>query len=207
MQQTTEPEAITRRASGKAQIRVQTQRERILSAAQKCFIEEGFHAASMASIAATAGMSPGLIYRYFNSKNEIIIAIIDRQLTCLRAEIAMLDDTVNLAERLTTRYGNCGTGLTPGLSPALVLEMSAEATRDPDIAAAVAAFDSTLRADICSWLDRLNRGKVTTNSDSRAFILQCLIDGLKVRQTREPHIDRGLLRTALNEILPLLTRP
>ena len=42
----------------------------ILDAAKKCFIEHGFHAASMANIAETAGMSPGLIYRYFENKER-----------------------------------------------------------------------------------------------------------------------------------------
>ena len=43
----------------KAQARAEAQHERILSAAQQCFIEHGFHAASMASIAETAEMSAG----------------------------------------------------------------------------------------------------------------------------------------------------
>ena len=51
--------------------RAEAQRERILAAAHKCFAERGFHAASMASIAETAEMSPGLIYRYFAGKAEI----------------------------------------------------------------------------------------------------------------------------------------
>lgn len=198
----------TKSGSSPAEIRMQAQRERILNAAQQCFVEDGFHAASMASIAETADMSPGLIYRYFSSKNEIIIAIIERQLGLLRAEIAVLDGQVDLASRLTERYGNCGTGQTPGLSPALVLEMSAAATRDADIAAAVAAFDSTIRADISDWLHRthLDNGQHISirTATMRALILQCLIDGLKVRQTREPDMDKKLLKAALNEIIPSL---
>ena len=191
-----------------AETRTQAQRERVLIAAQKCFVQDGFHAASMASISATADMSPGLIYRYFESKNEIIIAIIERQLQLLRAEIAVLDGSIDLSARLTERYGNCGSGQTDGLSPALVLEMSAQATRDADIAAAVAAFDTTVRKDISDWLGRASAvsgqhpgGKVT---DARALLLQCLIDGLKVRQTREPDINRKLLKSALDLIMPLL---
>lgn len=42
---------------GKDTPRAEVQRERILCAAQKCFIEHGFHAASMANIAETAQMS------------------------------------------------------------------------------------------------------------------------------------------------------
>src|SRR5690606_21791567 len=66
--------------------RADLQRDRILQAAQRCFVEHGFHAASMASIAGTAGVSAGLIYRYFASKNEIIVAIVERQLALLRQE-------------------------------------------------------------------------------------------------------------------------
>lgn len=51
--------------------RAEKQRQRILAAARRCFVERGFHAASMATIADTAEMSQGLIYRYFESKNAI----------------------------------------------------------------------------------------------------------------------------------------
>ena len=67
-------------ATASALARAARQRERILDAAEKCFIESGFHAASMAHIAQTAGMSAGLIYRYFDSKATIVKAIIERHL-------------------------------------------------------------------------------------------------------------------------------
>jgi len=195
----------------KAQARTLAQRERILVAAQQCFIEAGFHAASMASIAETAQMSPGLIYRYFKGKNEIIVAIIERQLVFLRAEIAMLDGSIDLPAILVEGYDGCRAGQTEGLSPALILEMSAEATRDTKIAQALAAFDDALRTDIAGWLGRSEKyggqGLSRQASASRALILQCLIEGLKVRQTREPEIDRTLLKAAMEEVLNLLLQP
>jgi AcrR family transcriptional regulator len=197
--------------TSKAATRTLAQRERILVAAQHCFIEFGFHAASMASIAETAKMSPGLIYRYFNSKNEIIVAIIERQLVFLRAEIAMLDGSIDLPSILTEGYGGCRPGQTEGLSPALILEMSAEATRDPKIAEALAAFDNTVRKDIADWLGRSEKyggqGLSRRDTVTRALILQCLIEGLKVRQTREPELDRALLKSALDEVLSVLLHP
>ena len=54
----------------KAGNRADAQRERILCAALKCFIEHGFHAASMANIAEAAQMSAGLMYRYFENKGD-----------------------------------------------------------------------------------------------------------------------------------------
>jgi TetR/AcrR family transcriptional regulator, repressor for uid operon len=48
---------------------------RILDAAKACFVKSGFQGASMAEICASAGMSPGALYRYFASKEAIIAAI------------------------------------------------------------------------------------------------------------------------------------
>ncbi|HEX5057405.1 MAG TPA: TetR/AcrR family transcriptional regulator [Gammaproteobacteria bacterium] len=190
----------------KSTVRAEAQRERILTAARKCFIEHGFHAASMASIAETADISIGLIYRYFEGKNEIIVAIIEQQLTLLRADLALLDNSVDLAARLAEGCGTCGTNPARRLSPALFLEMSAEATRDPKIAAALNAFDGAVRGDIAAWMsrgkDQGGYGQPETLSPARALLLQCLIDGLKVRAAREPELDKILLKQALDEILP-----
>jgi TetR/AcrR family transcriptional repressor of uid operon len=48
---------------------------RILDAATACFRRHGFQGASMQQICAEAGMSPGALYRYFESKEAIIEAI------------------------------------------------------------------------------------------------------------------------------------
>ncbi|MGL6222787.1 MAG: TetR/AcrR family transcriptional regulator, partial [Steroidobacteraceae bacterium] len=77
--------------------RAEAQRDRILCAALKCFIDHGFHAASMASIAETAQMSAGLMYRYFENKNSIVLGIIARQLDEKRAGIRQLHSSNDIA--------------------------------------------------------------------------------------------------------------
>src|ERR1700704_4051429 len=47
-------------------------RTQILEAAIVCFAKRGFHQASMHDISAEAGISVGLIYRYFQSKEAVI---------------------------------------------------------------------------------------------------------------------------------------
>src|SRR5205085_9689200 len=59
-------------------------RSEILQAAQSCFARAGFHQTSMQEICAEAGMSPGNLYRYFRSKEDIIAGIAERD----RAETA-----------------------------------------------------------------------------------------------------------------------
>ena len=53
-------------------------RDEILVAAQTCFARSGFHQTSMQEICTEAGMSPGNLYRYFRSKEDIIAGIAER---------------------------------------------------------------------------------------------------------------------------------
>ena len=50
-------------------------RAHILGAARRCFLRDGFHATSMQDLFAEAGLSSGAVYRYFRSKDDMIIAI------------------------------------------------------------------------------------------------------------------------------------
>lgn len=49
----------------------------IVAAARKVFIERGFDAASTAEIAANAGVAEGTIYKYFESKRDVLLAVIE----------------------------------------------------------------------------------------------------------------------------------
>ena len=53
-------------------------RRQILDAAADVFARRGFHAASMAEIARSFGMSAGHIYNWFDSKEAIIEALVER---------------------------------------------------------------------------------------------------------------------------------
>jgi AcrR family transcriptional regulator len=53
--------------------------EKILRAALGLFKEKGFHGASMALIARRAGVSKGLAYNYFRSKDDLLTAVVERR--------------------------------------------------------------------------------------------------------------------------------
>ncbi len=59
-----------------------------MDVALELFAEEGFHSASISKIASKAGISKGLMYNYFDSKEELIKEIIEEGLDKL---FAMLD--------------------------------------------------------------------------------------------------------------------
>lgn len=190
----------------KSEARSQQQRERILNAARSCFVKHGFRTASMAKIAETAGMSPGLIYRYFDSKNAIILAIIEQQLEDARNDIAALapdTDLVPLFRQLFTEWQRGDSEL---MNPALLLEMTAEATRDPQVAQALAAADRVTGSDLNDWLNKMAEGESRSLSSreiaARSFLLRCLLGGLALRAIREPELDPQVLNDSLKLIFP-----
>jgi AcrR family transcriptional regulator len=188
--------------------RAEQQRIRILDAAQACFVREGFHAASMASIAEAAGMSAGLIYRYFDSKSAIILAIIERQLQDKLANIAKLAEDPDIGRRFVDFFVRLRRGDADVVNPALLLEIGAQATRDPQIADALAHSDRAAAAALSEWLRQVTRARGLTLDDAgiraRGLALQCLFDGLAMRAVKDPDLDPRLLAAALGVVLPSL---
>lgn len=54
-------------------------RERIIQVAARLFLEKGFEKTSMRDIVEASGMSKGAIYHQFDSKDEILIAVYQKQ--------------------------------------------------------------------------------------------------------------------------------
>lgn len=186
--------------------RAEAQRHRILDAAEKCFIRHGFHAASMAGISNEAQVSAGLIYRYFENKDAIILAIIERQLHERREDIARLQTDVDLAGRIGELLATWKKGEGRVMNPALFLEMSAEASRNPEIAKALGRADGRCRADFTQWLQELVRARKIAMDEAeierRALALQCLVEGLAVRTMREPDLDASTFVEVVKLMLP-----
>ncbi|MFC8385021.1 TetR/AcrR family transcriptional regulator [Nocardia sp. NPDC057272] len=60
-------------------------RQQILDAAQLCFARKGFHDSSMLDILAESKMSAGAVYRYFKSKDDLIVTVTAQTSIELRA--------------------------------------------------------------------------------------------------------------------------
>lgn len=193
------------RPATKTSARAQAQSERILWAAEKCFIEHGFHAAGMALIAETAGMSPGLIYRYFASKSAIILAIVERQLVHARAGIRALHDSPDFGGSVIEIFCRWRDAEPDIMNAALFLEMSAEASRDPLIAAGLRASDREIRNELAAWLSASvadgGKGLPAARARTQAIALQVFMEGLAIRSLREPDIPLAALKTAVGDFV------
>jgi AcrR family transcriptional regulator len=63
-------------------------RDEILAAAKEVFAHKGFHATTIGDIAKRAGLAYGLVYWYFDSKDELFHALMAVEEEALRAHIA-----------------------------------------------------------------------------------------------------------------------
>ena len=106
----------------------------ILDAAVVCFAKRGFHQASMHDISAEAGISVGLIYRYFQNKEAVIAAMADRHKNQIHEILERARQAPNLRESLETLFtAHCGE-TEPQVTAAFVVDLFAEASRNTHVA-------------------------------------------------------------------------
>lgn len=75
-------------------------REQILAAAMTCFARRGLHQTTMQDISEEAGISVGLIYRYFESKEQVIATMAAERLAELHRKFAEARSMPNLVAAL-----------------------------------------------------------------------------------------------------------
>jgi len=193
-------------APSAALLRNRARRDQILTAAVKCFVENGFHGSSMAVLAKRAGMSVGHIYHYFESKDAIIEAIVDKD---IEEAPGMLDDFSGADDVVAAMMDRLDETVERHLDrdrAALRLEILAEAARNPRIAAKVHSADTIARNRLIQALSgrltNLSPGEVADRVEAIAAIFQ----GLIVRAVHNPDLDRdAFVRTAHLVLRELLT--
>lgn len=189
--------------------RGERQRARILDAAERCFIESGFHAASIAHIAAAAGISPGLIYRYFSSKNDIVRTIVERHLATDGCSVMQrLNTREDFSARMLEVFESWRRRDNPHMNAALMLELIAEAARDPEILEIVRGVDRVAGKDLTVAVQRAAREEGTRlsaeSASLRVVMLQCLFEGLACRVVQKPELDSAALRPLLDKVIAAL---
>jgi TetR/AcrR family transcriptional repressor of uid operon len=109
-------------------------RVQILDAALVCFAKRGFHQASMHDISAEAGISVGLIYRYFENKDAVISAMADRHKKEIHEVLKRAQQAPTLLESLEILFTAHCCEDAPQLVSAFVVDLYAEASRNPRVA-------------------------------------------------------------------------
>jgi TetR/AcrR family transcriptional repressor of uid operon len=109
-------------------------RTQILDAAVACFAKRGFHQASMHDISAEAGISVGLIYRYFENKDAVISAMADRHKQEIHEVLERARQAPTLLESLEILFTAHCCENEPRVISAFVVDLYAEASLNPHVA-------------------------------------------------------------------------
>lgn len=191
--------------------RAEARREQILCAASGCFRDHGFHGASIAQISKAAGMSAGHIYHYFDNKEAIIAAIVERDLESLLTLTAELRGAHDIKEAMIEGVAE---GVRKNLEPleaGLKLEIVAEAARNPHVADIVRSADHICRNSLADTLRGIR--KADGHADDEATIagmvevLAAMFEGLMIRSIRNPQLDRAVVtRCFRNTVRDLLNQ-
>jgi len=86
-------------------------RQRILDAALKVFAKQGYHSATVDAIAKTAGISKGLMYNYFKSKDEVLNELMIGMMEALMCEYMPLKPSKKFTKDDIIKFINLGIDL------------------------------------------------------------------------------------------------
>lgn len=193
--------------------RTLARRQQVLDAAADCFRRRGFHAASMAEIAKTAGMSPGHIYNLFENKDDIIAAIVERDCQDILARIAEFRQAGDLLEQMLAGTEEAIDEHSQVAEAALQLEVLAEASRNPKLAAVVQRSQALvnekaqelIRQSLGDHADQLPSGEI----QGRALMLGALFNGLTALGVRDPAMSQRVpaMAPVMRRVLQVLLAP
>lgn len=161
----------------------------IAMAAARVFLAKGFHGASMQDVAREAGVSMGLLYRYFEDKAALIAAAATIDRAPLLAEIAALGAVADpLAGLEVLLVSVIGAAMEPGYVD-LVTEVAAEACRNARVASVLQQDELELHAALVAALElHQAAGRLRADADLASFALLflTLADALALRLRFEP---------------------
>jgi len=165
--------------------------EKLFEAAARVFEEQGIGGASIEAIAAAAGFTRGAFYSNFNSKDELIIAMLEDHVEqSIRRNLDLLAVHKNLADFIEALKAMDRTRQDPlGRSPLLHIEMilyvARAEKRRPELAKRLRARRK-LVSDIVETTVKNGGGSRALNPAWTAAVVLALEDGFRLHRLIDP---------------------
>jgi AcrR family transcriptional regulator len=164
-------------------------RQQILDAAIVCFAKSGFHQTSMHDISAEAGISVGLIYRYFENKDEVISAIATEHKKKIGELLERARQAPTLLESLEILFTSHCCEDSPQVISAFVVDLFAEAGRNPKVARLVRDVVRTKTKGVTDLIARSPDARHSAHGLEPGAIAEMIFavnDGTMMRGVVEP---------------------
>jgi len=137
---------------------LEARRLEIIEAARACFLRSGFHQTTTDEICREASITPGGLYHYFDSKDELIAAVVERSAESaterLRSLIEEADDTASAFRQVSDFFF--------------------DTMQDADV-------DNVTRLEIEIWAEALKSDKLATTGRSAWKLRQDWLEALVQR--------------------------
>jgi len=184
-------------------------RAHILDAAARCFAREGFHRTTMQHIVREAALSPGALYRYFASKEDMVAAIAAERHAVERALFAEARGGAGLAGLTRAFLGRLSR---PGERAwrRVTVQLWGEALRNPRVMDVVrAGLEEPLRRLTALLRAGQRDGTLPRDLDAPATarVAAAVFEGLVLQQAWEPRLDVDRFVRAAERLLGGLARP
>ena len=173
---------------------LETRRLQIIEAAVSCFSRKGFHQTTMQDICKTAGLSPGAVYNYFRSKEDIVATCAEISLK-RNEEIfatAAAQDTVGAFSEVARAVFSIAKqeGIAQAMS--FDLEMWAESTRNQRVAQILRNNADTILSQLVGLVEGGQREGVFSkqlDAEAIARVFFSLILGFEVQMASNLDVD------------------
>jgi len=188
----------------------QLKKMEILKAAQRCFVDAGFHQTGMQDVCAAAAMSPGALYRYFPSKDSIIAALAEQERAENQKLMTQIDHAPNVLIGLLEIIDQMSAVFQDRALGRLTLDIGAEAARNPKVAKIYAEAEDEVRKALGLSLKRGQKaGHIRRDLDvqTAAHLLISIFDGLIGRGAFPLPVPRRNLTIALSELVRRFLTP
>ncbi|HZB97607.1 MAG TPA: TetR/AcrR family transcriptional regulator [Candidatus Sulfotelmatobacter sp.] len=189
--------------------RREERRRQLLDAAWRCAARKGYHDTTVDDICAEAGVSKGAFYGYFDSKQSLLVALLEEDGVELDRIMARLDSTETRAVQRLREFSHAM--LERGADSGRVQISSdiwAVVLTEGDLHDRVAAVIGRRRAVLKRWIEEaVGKGELyLDNAPANAFasLLLALGDGLTLHGSLDPLAFRW--RNIARALDALLTR-
>jgi TetR/AcrR family transcriptional regulator, repressor for uid operon len=180
-------------------------KNRILDAAERCFVRHGFHRSTMQDVAAECAMSPGNLYRYFPSKDDIVAGMAARDQERFMQDMALLTSAPDPRQAFLL-LGRAHIVESPHDKTVMMMEIWAEGARNPRVNTMCRGIDGKVRELLAQFVE-LWRAKECVESDMPAAdvaaLLMILADGIFRARASSPAFDA---EHAFRMITPVIFR-
>ena len=194
------------------QSRAQT-RGRLLDAARTVFARSGFHGASVDEIASEAGFSTGALYSNFEGKEDLFLALMEREIDEHAAEIAAaVRERASISERAAGGARRWMTMIEREPEALLLfMEFWAYGVRDSRIRPQVAERFAQMRRVLTGLIAEGVRDfdlELTIPAEQLAVAIDALADGIARQKLADPEaVPDELMGDVLGLLLSAVTRP